>query len=644
MPPVFTRKWSPGQLLRMVIDHAFEPPTLALKLARAGDLTSAQVQVRRYRETSSGDTWVDKTYRGGFANRADHEQFVINALAKDQRITSGVVADGQSLQLNGQTLLRARWSGLSIQDWHTLLGGDAADSKSPFSRSCRALLALLRAVLACTKQFHEAGYLHCDLLLQNLVCPANSMIGTQSEVLLLNDLKMIDFEFSYAPVGGVQHRTSTFLCEREIFRDVQGYLVALHPEWHSAQLIPGPFIKEYVTDRNGVRCAQYRLEDPLNPSADYQARLNLADFGADFFTIAQWLKERLDRGAFADADAYPVVLGYLDAMPKRLLAFDVPNQLDAQGKPYRQQRPHAEWIAEIDRLIRPNSNADYLRFSLPTSQEAAGYPDAPDHKPTTTLSAEQPHRSHALAAIPFPVDPKQTSFANVRQMRALMQLTHYPKMIVIKSLGLEVSVDPVTVPDFEFRQSANGARPKLGCKPVDIEAYLSHLNATGHPTATLRQLADSTFRKSFFGFRLPTHEEWISICLAGFDSCHPYVIGDRQVREGELTSQDAVFRWSSMPLGTHTEPSIYAAPTHAHDVSDSRNRINRWGVRGMHGNVWELVIKGLTANGDAHIVACGGAFDSQPEYLRWDHFRELDRVQSPSVGFRVCRALGVPHI
>jgi hypothetical protein len=237
-------------------------------------------------------------------------------------------------------------------------------------------------------------------------------------------------------------------------------------------------------------------------------------------------------------------------------------------------------------------------------------------------------------------DPKQIWYVRLLDGEEIPRfLCRHPKMIAVKSLGLEVSIDPITEQDFEFQQSENDARPKVGCTPLQIENYLSHLNALERQTATLRQLADSTFRKSFFGFRLLTQEEWISVCLAGFDGCHPYVIEDRQVRDGELTSQDAVFRWSSMPIGTHTEQSIYSAPTHAHSVSDSRNRINRWGVRGMHGNVWELVIKGLTAKGDAHTVACGGAFDSQPEDLRWDHFRELDRVQSQSVGFRVCRAL-----
>ena len=130
-------------------------------------------------------------------------------------------------------------------------------------------------------------------------------------------------------------------------------------------------------------------------------------------------------------------------------------------------------------------------------------------------------------------------------------------------------------------------------------------------------------------YRLPTEAEWEYAARAGTKT--PWNTGSA------IVSDDA----NIMGAFKQTVP-VGGFPA------------NPWGLKDMHGNVWEWVLDcyevgyfGVPADGGAGVtpgckrrVYRGGAYDSEPKYTRTaQRAGNSPEAAAPSIGFRVARAL-----
>jgi hypothetical protein len=240
-----------------------------------------------------------------------------------------------------------------VADWNILLG-----AQSPFLSSCKAVLALVRAVLRATQAFHEKGFVHGDLLLQNIII--NHMPTSTKDTYRLNLPKthLIDLEFSLPPVDAIQLENKDVTHKRQWFKDTDGCYIWLHPICHSLNLLPGPA----AADRKNF------LDGRIYPDAD--ARLARVDWGADFYTIAYWIELLLRQTNFVDEEDSPGVVEYLEALVPRLLSFDRLVE-PSRGETVPRPVPHARIIAEIDGLIGAHDNFDMLDYRMGATASAA---------------------------------------------------------------------------------------------------------------------------------------------------------------------------------------------------------------------------------------------------------------------------------
>lgn len=343
-------------LRNMLLDERYVPPPLFLKLDHTGDLETRKIEVRRVRR--QGRSYIDKRYVGDYANRANEESQMLEvmrtqALVKDYVVEfSGKAFSAQSVQ--AQSLdITTRWSGLSIQNWLALWPAQ----QSPFA-SLAALLALVRAIVKALEEFHKLGFVHGDLLPQNLVMPAIKLPNGRYQ-LQLQHLRLIDFEFSLAPAGGIaSHGTVQLIRKTDWFKDKHGQLIRLHPACHSAQLLPAP--ARYVPDR-GFKGAFKWEWGATYPDA--KARMARVNWTADFFSLAHWLEPLVMQGNFNDEDALPTAVPDLMQLIDDMRSWDLLHQTGAPGVPLPQ---HGAIIDRINRLIGAKDPEHELSFELPS--------------------------------------------------------------------------------------------------------------------------------------------------------------------------------------------------------------------------------------------------------------------------------------
>lgn len=353
-------KWTRVTLRRMLLDPVYVPPPLFLKLDDSGKLESRKVEIRRYLDADSQLPHVDKRYVGRYAKSAGYEKQMLDAVqnlpivkehfvglrshsnASSERHNTATNASG-----SGSKLI-TRWSGLSLSSWaYELLPAE----RLPFRDNPRALLALVRAVLRATEEFHKLGFVHCDLLLQNILLDAKFDADTGLFTFDLANLKIIDLEFSLTPVQQTTLADGGFVPARRAdwFRDTGGTAITLLPHWHSDLLVSHAIDKD-----TGDLGAEHR---------DAQTRLAQADWGVDFFSVASWLKP-LANSNFAKEKDYAAEIKLLKTLPQRLRNFD---RKYAPGKtlPIRKW-PHHDMIEEISRIIGIREPLDVLCFQLPS--------------------------------------------------------------------------------------------------------------------------------------------------------------------------------------------------------------------------------------------------------------------------------------
>ncbi len=121
-------------------------------------------------------------------------------------------------------------------------------------------------------------------------------------------------------------------------------------------------------------------------------------------------------------------------------------------------------------------------------------------------------------------------------------------------------------------------------------------------------------------YRLPSEAEWEYVCRSGQESA--FAMGDT------INPMQAIYRWETSYRNSSTEADRKSRPQ---SVDHPRNYVNAFGVRGMHGNVWEWVadgwwhtLAGAPANGaprvarsdDSDRVVKGGSWASSAKHLR----------------------------
>ena len=646
--------WSADELLRMLADPRYLPPPLGLKCDKpAGeDIPGThKIEVRRVFRRDDQIAYIQKRYLGRYAHRAQYELALLDVVQKIPVVRDHVV--GAAGQFHGQNnhglVLTMRWGGLSVEDWNVLLG-----EQSPFKTSCVAVLSLVRAVLRASSQFHSMGFVHGDLLLRNVVLPQMASDKPGRHRLDMSKTRLIDLEFSLAPLTAIKSGSTQSLIPREWFKETQGATIWLHPEYHSAQMNPGLFVSQGWRSTNGQRERDWQIPADWYPDAD--TRLQRVDWGADFFSIAAWIELLTSAGNFDDDEAEHDAMQYLLTLPERLRTFDRPiDPTQGEAVP-RTPPPHGKLILEIDHLIGSHEPDDALSYRLPSPSAAAARPPAlPTNYSTWETGApaidyaEQAAR-HAKDAI---TKARQSNHAEQAKLKpedrpTIADKPAYPlnpqnsnwspALVTITSLKLQVAIDPVTEHGFTFNNSPSAAsRPQVKVTRKQIENYLKELNHRwGLPVASLDQTAELSFRQHYSGFRLLDIEEWIGVCKAGFDTSYAYAIGPRALKDGDLMAEHAVYQWSSNLLGTRQKKES-EDPLMPQPVDHDSNIHNSYGVRGMHGNVWELVTK-ASANG---LYACGGSFLSLPQQLQWDVWEERTspNEQRGDTGFRVCRTI-----
>jgi hypothetical protein len=372
--------------------------------------------------------------------------------------------------------------------------------------------------------------------------------------------------------------------------------------------------------------------------------LKRVDWGVDLFTLGTALNDFtkfLELKRHEDCQSNEKAHKYLCELPMLLRSF---NQLTDGINP-RPNLPHREICADIDALEKecrkwgnPSWNYDWNKYLIIHS-----FAKSSDHK-----IPELPERfmSGTRAAPSTLVDPPPNK-SLVSGTTLTQSGAWYPTTVSIPSLGLEVGKDPVTKFEFSFPDQLKlCGLPVVSITLEQIQDYLNKLNhRAGLPKAKLAQTCEPNFRKKYIGFRLLCLEEWIKVCQGDLDkqpkkikndSPYAYVIDDEWLTAGELRPKHAVYKWDDGESRAHCLlPS--ERPKGPLAVDHSSNRFNCiGGVRGMHGNVWEIV----TTNNEGEYRKCGGAWDSSPDRLGFDVMAPVvtpGSLPHGSVGFRICR-------
>ena len=358
-PQRHVTEWTPAHLRRMLLDPRYEPPPLWLKWADAERAESRGVQIRRYFDASINGPLVDKTYLGWLKNRAGHEAQLMDAVADFKAMRAHVV--GLYKKTNAATFasntmtITTQWAGLSVSDWLTLL----PQERCPFVARSAALLSLVRGILRALKPFHAQGFVHGDLLLHNILVPADMQAHGQG-LLRIDKLKVLDLELSYSPVDSLTLPTGARLPPRQAsyFSDAQGNLLPIHPLVHSQWLLPGEWANPALP-----HFTRYYSAD------EAKARLRAIDWGVDLCTFGLCLGQLLHHCNFADEDDNPGAANMLHSLVHELQAHDqLADPAQGQQNP-RPGLPHQAWMDRIDELLGPHDSEAAVGFVLPTEAE-----------------------------------------------------------------------------------------------------------------------------------------------------------------------------------------------------------------------------------------------------------------------------------
>ncbi len=142
-------------------------------------------------------------------------------------------------------------------------------------------------------------------------------------------------------------------------------------------------------------------------------------------------------------------------------------------------------------------------------------------------------------------------------------------------------------------------------------------------------------------YRLPTEAEWEYACRAGTITAFAY--GDDSSKSGNYAWTDENSRFELASEGWFESRDLYAHPV-------GLKRANAWGLRDMHGNVWEWCRDSYDVNlpgrtdpenktGASGRVLRGGSWGFRPAYCRSAlRLRYAPEYRNGLLGFRLARS------
>ncbi|PWF55733.1 hypothetical protein C7C56_000340 [Massilia glaciei] len=516
-------------------------------------------------------------------------------------------------------VFHTRWVGFDLAQWKIILGS----TNTPFF-TVPGMLTLMHGILSAIEKFHEYGLVHNDLHWKNLILPFEYDLVTGKGVLLLSKLKMIDFELALRPINATPEMSGR---GATMWLDSESNPIALHPEWHSDLVCP------YRSDGKGGYLARADGKPGYEPKTNPFGNLAKVDFGVDLFTLSKMLNHLIvmaeDEDVWTDAhiEKYSDQHDFLLTLPHQLAQYD---NIPAVPR----EPPHCGLIKAIEELVVVG---EHNRASFTVAPGVAA-PDAADPRaaaPATLLSVMSRHAKSKRRALQAFQDVETAWCPIVVAIPAARaKSAHAPSLVT----PIAVSVDPVTVAQFQHFLRERGARhraayvtlppdkaqlPMTNVTRADCQEWLDWLND--------RLLGHFSNGQRISPYRLLTEEEWRFCCACGTDA--RFMIGARSA--SDIARGGAIYKFNESNIAGQrwhdSEMKIGPQP-----VGHAWNRINAFNLRGMHGNVWELV----TADGGAATQVKGGSYLSPPRELDASYARSVAAKDARSdIGFRICRNL-----
>jgi hypothetical protein len=204
---------------------------------------------------------------------------------------------------------------------------------------------------------------------------------------------------------------------------------------------------------------------------------------------------------------------------------------------------------------------------------------------------------------------------------------------------IAVSKDPITVEQFaalkmkmpvktvsRMLTEDNGLVPMTSITRQQCNEWLRHVNESLkalYPNSTIPP------------YRLLTELEWSYCCLCGGNG--NYFVDSNLV--GQLTKGDAIYQFAEANFdGERYDPRhVITTPR---KVCHEYNKQNTFKLRGMHGNVWEMV---CDQNDESLTKLKGGSYSSPPQELSARYSKPM-RSAGRDIGFRVCRNLSINEL
>lgn len=357
-------EWTRDELIAMLGNKRLESIKLSLK---DGDTTVQRVMLDR---TPS----IAKQYLGRLRGRQAQETAFLMIVGDLPGVRDHIARFvGLQNHSNEPRVFHTRWEGFDLHQWQTILGPAAA------FLSVQGMLALIRGILKATERFHEYGMVHNDLHLQNIIVPFEYDGKTGRGKLLLDEPKLIDFEYSLRPptaIAGIEGRGDVE------WVDSEGNPLLLTPEFHSDHVCAAE-VDNCIDPITKRRTREYRRDALGNVILKPAPFANLAkiDFGVDLFTLGKSLNFLIEQATpyWSDADIARLFIehDYLLKLPDLLCSFDA---LPTDPR----LTPHREIISEIDHLIGVHKHTR-VSFLLPMSTSTAKRVAVPKTIDATTI-------------------------------------------------------------------------------------------------------------------------------------------------------------------------------------------------------------------------------------------------------------------